>query len=110
MFGRIRQGQIKWKGIIIKGQLGSPIIAVHQGKVLYADWLRGFGLVTVVDHGDGYMSLYGHNQALLKQAGDNVDAGETIALLGQSGGQNYPNLYFEIRHKGQPVNPSSWLK
>jgi septal ring factor EnvC (AmiA/AmiB activator) len=110
MFGRIRQGQIKWKGIIIKGQIGSPIIAVHQGKVLYADWLRGFGLVTVVDHGDGYMSLYGHNQALLKQAGDNVDAGETIALLGQSGGQNYPNLYFEIRHKGQPVNPSSWLK
>ncbi|MEP7704969.1 peptidoglycan DD-metalloendopeptidase family protein [Paraglaciecola sp. 25GB23A] len=110
MFGRIRQGQIKWKGIIIKGQIGSPIIAVHQGKVLYADWLRGFGLVTVVDHGDGYMSLYGHNQALLKQAGDSVDAGETIALLGQSGGQNYPNLYFEIRHKGQPVNPSSWLK
>jgi septal ring factor EnvC (AmiA/AmiB activator) len=110
MFGRIRQGQIKWKGIIIKGQIGSPIIAVHQGKVLYADWLRGFGLVAVVDHGDGYMSLYGHNQALLKQAGDNVDAGETIALLGQSGGQNYPNLYFEIRHKGQPVNPSSWLR
>jgi septal ring factor EnvC (AmiA/AmiB activator) len=109
MFGRIRQGQIKWKGIIIKGQIGSPIIAVYQGKVLYADWLRGFGLVTVVDHGDGYMSLYGHNQALLKQAGDSVDAGETIALLGQSGGQSYPNLYFEIRHKGQPINPTSWL-
>jgi murein hydrolase activator len=109
MFGRIRQGQIKWKGIIIKGQVGSPVIAVHQGKVLYADWLRGFGLVTVLDHGDGYMSLYGHNQALLKQAGDIVDAGETIALLGQSGGQSYPNLYFEIRHKGQPINPTSWL-
>lgn len=110
MFGRIRQGQIKWKGIIIKGQSGSPVVAVHQGKVLYADWLRGFGLVTVLDHGDGYMSLYGHNQALLKQAGEIVEAGETIALLGQSGGQTYPNLYFEIRHKGQPVNPTTWLK
>jgi septal ring factor EnvC (AmiA/AmiB activator) len=109
MFGRIRQGQIKWKGIIIKGQVGSPVIAVHQGKVLYADWLRGFGLVTVIDHGEGFMSLYGHNQALLKQAGDIVTAGETIALLGQSGGQTNPNLYFEIRHKGQPVNPTSWL-
>ncbi len=109
MFGRIRQGQIKWKGIIIKGQVGSPVIAVHQGKVLYADWLRGFGLVTVIDHGEGFMSLYGHNQALLKQAGDIVNAGETIALLGQSGGQTNPNLYFEIRHKGQPVNPTSWL-
>lgn len=109
MFGRIRQGQIKWKGIIINGQVGSPIVAVHQGKVLYADWLRGFGLVTVIDHGDGFMSLYGHNQALLKQAGDIVTAGETIALLGQSGGQSKPNLYFEIRHKGQPVNPSAWL-
>ena len=109
MFGRIRQGQVKWKGIIIRGQVGSPIIAVHQGKVLYADWLRGFGLVTVIDHGEGFMSLYGHNQALLKQAGDIVAAGETIALLGQSGGQTNPNLYFEIRHKGQPVNPTSWL-
>ena len=109
MFGRIRQGQIKWKGIIIRGQVGSPVVAVHQGKVLYADWLRGFGLVTVIDHGDGFMSLYGHNQALLKQAGDIVDAGETIALLGQSGGQANPNLYFEIRHKGQPVNPTAWL-
>lgn len=109
MFGRIRQGQIKWKGIVIYGNVGSPVVAVHQGKVLYADWLRGFGLVTVLDHGDGFMSLYGHNQALLKQAGDSVSAGETIALLGQSGGQSSPNLYFEIRHKGQPINPTNWL-
>ncbi|MFT2092572.1 murein hydrolase activator EnvC family protein [Paraglaciecola sp. 2405UD69-4] len=110
MFGRFRQGQIKWKGIVIYGNSGDDIKAIHDGKVLYADWLRGFGLVTVLDHGDGFMSLYGHNQALLKQAGDTVKTGETVALLGQSGGQNRPNLYFEIRHKGKPVNPVSWLR
>ncbi|WP_233267300.1 murein hydrolase activator EnvC [Paraglaciecola sp. L3A3] len=110
MFGRYRQGQIKWKGIVIYGDEGSPVVAIHDAKVLYSDWLRGFGLVSVLDHGNGYMSLYGHNQALLKQAGDTVKAGESIALLGQSGGQSRPNLYFEIRHKGKPVNPTSWLK
>jgi septal ring factor EnvC (AmiA/AmiB activator) len=109
MFGRTRQGQIKWKGILFAGNTGSPVRAVYDGKVLYADWLRGFGLVTVLDHGDGYMSLYGHNQALLKQVGDSVQSGETIALVGQSGGQSSPNLYFEIRHKGTPVNPTRWL-
>ncbi|WJG10036.1 peptidoglycan DD-metalloendopeptidase family protein [Aliiglaciecola sp. LCG003] len=110
MFGRIRQGQIKWKGVLFNGNTGAPVRAVYDGKVLYADWLRGLGLVTVVDHGDGYMSLYGHNQALLKQVGDDVQSGDTIALVGQSGGQTAPNLYFEIRHKGTPVNPTKWLK
>lgn len=110
MFGRFRQGQIKWKGIVINGTAGDAVVAIHHAKVLYSDWLRGFGLVTVLDHGDGFMSLYGHNQALLKQAGEAVQAGEAIALLGQSGGQSRPNLYFEIRHKGKPVNPVSWLK
>ncbi|GAC16090.1 murein hydrolase activator EnvC family protein [Aliiglaciecola lipolytica] len=110
MFGRIRQGQIRWKGVLFNGNTGAPVRAVHDGRVLYADWLRGFGLVTVLSHGDGYMSLYGHNQALLKQVGDTVQSGETIALVGQSGGQSTPNLYFEIRHKGTPVNPSQWFK
>ncbi|MFQ3190658.1 MAG: septal ring factor EnvC (AmiA/AmiB activator) [Paraglaciecola sp.] len=110
MFGRFRQGQIKWKGVVINGTAGDSVIAIHHAKVLYSDWLRGFGLVTVLDHGDGFMSLYGHNQALLKQAGEAVQAGEAIALLGQSGGQSRPNLYFEIRHKGKPINPISWLK
>jgi septal ring factor EnvC (AmiA/AmiB activator) len=110
MFGRFRQGQIKWKGVVINGAAGNSVIAIHDAKVLYSDWLRGFGLVTVLDHGDGFMSLYGHNQALLKQAGEVVEAGEAIALLGQSGGQSRPNLYFEIRHKGKPINPVSWLK
>ena len=110
MFGRFRQGQIKWKGVVINGTAGDSVVAIHHAKVLYSDWLRGFGLVTVLDHGDGFMSLYGHNQALLKQAGEVVQAGEAIALLGQSGGQSRPNLYFEIRHKGRPINPVSWLK
>lgn len=110
LFGDRRQGQVRWKGILIDANAGDRVVAVHDGKVLYADWLRGFGLVTVLDHGNGYMSLYGHNQALLRQAGDVVAGGESIALVGQSGGQESPNLYFEIRHKGIPVNPSHWLK
>lgn len=110
LFGKRRQGQVRWKGVLFYGDSGNPIRAIHHGKVLFSDWLRGFGLMTILDHGDGYMSLYGHNQALLKQVGDYVEAGETIALLGQSGGQNQPSLYFEIRHKGQPVNPSKWLQ
>ncbi|MCW8106905.1 peptidoglycan DD-metalloendopeptidase family protein [Alteromonas ponticola] len=109
LFGQRRQGQVRWKGIVIEGSEGSSVKSVSQGRVLYADWLRGFGLVTIIDHGDGYMSVYGHNQALLKQAGDDVRQGDTIALLGQSGGQSYPNLYFEIRHKGKALNPTSWL-
>lgn len=110
LFGKRRQGQVRWKGVIFEGDSGQPVSAIHQGKVLYADWLKGLGLVTVVDHGDGFMSLYGHNQALLRQAGDFVDAGETIALLGQSGGQNRAGLYFELRYRGEAINPSKWLK
>lgn len=110
LFGKRRQGQVKWKGVIFESSAGRPVSAIHQGKVLYADWLKGLGLVTVIDHGEGYMSLYGHNQALLRQVGDVVDAGETIALVGQSGGQSRAGLYFELRHKGQAINPSSWLK
>ncbi len=109
LFGSRRQGQVSWKGIIIDGAEGDPVNSIAPGKVLYADWLRGFGLVAIIDHGKGYMSVYGHNQALLKQAGDDVRRGERIALVGRSGGQEYPNLYFEIRHKGKALNPSSWL-
>ncbi len=110
LFGKRRQGQVRWKGVLFNGSAGNPVRAVHYGKVLFADWLRGFGLVTVLDHGEGYMSLYGHNQALLKQVGETVEAGETIALVGQSGGQSSPNLYFEIRHKGEAINPGKWLR
>ena len=109
LFGRVRQGQVKWKGILIQGEVGSEIRAVHAGKVLFSEWLRGFGLVMIIDHGQGYMSVYGYNQALLKQPGDRVKQGETVALMGQSGGQSRPYLYFEIRRKGIPVNPTAWL-
>jgi septal ring factor EnvC (AmiA/AmiB activator) len=109
LFGNRRQGQVRWKGIIIDGEEGDAVKSIASGKVLYADWLRGFGLVAIVDHGEGYMSVYGHNQALLKQAGDDVRRGENLALVGRSGGQASPNLYFEIRHKGKALNPTAWF-
>ena len=89
---------------------GQNIKAIAAGKVIYADWLRGFGMVMVVDHGKGYMSLYGHAQTLFKSAGDNVNSGESIALVGRSGGQTEPSLYFEIRHKGQAVDPARYCR
>jgi septal ring factor EnvC (AmiA/AmiB activator) len=110
LFGKRRQGQVLWKGIVVNSSEGSPVRAVYDGKVLYADWLKGFGLVTIVDHGEGYMTVYGRNQALLKQPGDSVLQGETIGLVGSSGGQMSSGLYFEIRHKGKALNPKSWLK
>ena len=88
--------------------VGRQVHTIHHGIVLFADWLKGYGLVTVVDHGDGYMSLYGHNQALLKSVGERVESGEPIALVGQSGGRDHSGVYFEIRHKGQAVNPKRW--
>ncbi|MBN7819596.1 murein hydrolase activator EnvC family protein [Bowmanella yangjiangensis] len=110
LFGKRRQGQVHWKGVLFQGNTGDAVRAVHHGKVLFADWLRGFGLVTVIDHGDGYMSLYGYNQALLKGVGESVEAGEEVALLGQTGGQTSPALYFELRHKGQAISPAGWLE
>jgi septal ring factor EnvC (AmiA/AmiB activator) len=110
LFGKRRQGQVQWKGIVINSKAGASVKAVSDGVVLYADWLKGFGLVTIVDHGKGYMSVYGRNQALLKNVGDMVKAGDTISLVGNSGGQELPGLYFEIRHKGKALNPSKWLK
>jgi len=108
-FGQMRNSRLRWKGITIVGREGQAVNAVHHGKVVFSDWIKGFGLVLVLDHGQGYMSLYGHNQALLKKAGDNVADNEQIALLGQSGGQTIPSLYFEIRHKGKTVNPQRWF-
>ncbi len=100
---------VKSEGILIGAPAGRGVKAVHHGRVVFSDWLRGFGLLLIVDHGGGYMSLYGHNQALLKEVGDWVDANEKIATVGDSGGLSRTGLYFAIRHNGQPSNPQPWL-
>ncbi len=109
-FGSKKQGYLTWKGTVISAPLGHQVNSIYDGKVLFSDWLKGYGLVTVIDHGKGYMSLYGHNQTLLKSVGDKVKAGEAIALVGQSGGQSQSALYFEVRYKGQAVNAKTWCK
>ncbi|WP_040516137.1 murein hydrolase activator EnvC family protein [Gilvimarinus chinensis] len=109
-YGSRRVGnQLSWEGMVIEAPVGTPVHAVHSGRVIFADYLRGHGLLVIIDHGEGFMSLYGHNQSLLKKLGDGVKAGEAIARVGSSGGQHYSGLYFEIRHKGQPTNPNKWL-
>lgn len=108
-FGQSRQGAMAARGILIQGASGTNVQAIADGRVIYADWLKGYGWVIVLDHGAGFMSLYGHNQTLLKQPGDRVASGEAIALVGASGGQADAGLYFEIREKGEAVNPLLWL-
>ena len=103
-------GKVKWQGIIIKAREGEPVYAISHGRIAYSDWLRGYGLITIIDHGDGYMSLYGHNQTLLKEVGDWVENNEIIATVGSSGGLKQAGLYFEIRHNGKPSNPTHWCK
>jgi len=109
-FGSNKQGYLKWKGVLLGAPVGEQVQTIHNGTVLFSDWLKGYGLLTVVDHGNGYMSLYAHNQTLLKSVGERVETGEPIALVGQSGGQERPGLYFEIRHQGKVVNPKLWCK
>lgn len=109
-FGTQKHGYIKWKGVLKTAPIGEQVKVIYDGSVIFSDWLKGYGLVTIVDHGKGYMSLYGHNQTLLKQVGDYVEKGETISLVGQSGGQPQPGLYFEIRHVGKAVNPKLWCR
>ena len=100
----------KSSGLLLAAKNGTAVHAVSHGRVVFADWLRGYGLMIIVDHGDGYLSLYGCNETLLKDVGDWVNAGETIATSGASGGQKTPGLYFEVRAKGQPVDPKAWLR
>ena len=108
-FGNQRnQGKLKWHGIFIDAAEGESVYSVHYGRVVFSDWLRGFGLLMIISHGEGYMSLYGHNQALFRETGDWVSAGEVIATVGDSGGQNKTGLYFEIRIDGKPNNPQNW--
>ena len=110
-FGQKRErGDLRWQGWLIPADRGSSVRSVHYGRVIYADWLRGQGLLTIVDHGDGWMSLYGHNESLLKETGEWVAPGEVIARVGSSGGATEPALYFEIRSGGTPVNPANWIR
>jgi len=109
-FGASDESGRRSSGLLLAAKTGSAVHAVSHGRVAFADWLRGYGLLLIVDHGDGYLSLYGCNEALLKDVGDWVNAGETIATSGASGGQKAAGLYFELRAKGQAVDPRAWLR
>ncbi|ARM83022.1 Murein hydrolase activator EnvC [Marinobacter salarius] len=102
-------GKLKHNGLLINTAEEGDVKAVHYGRVVFANWLRGFGLITILDHGDGYMTLYGHSSSLFTSPGDWVEAGEAIAQAGRTGGTNDPAVYFEVRHNGKPDNPRRWL-
>lgn len=110
-FGKPRnEGKMVWQGINIPAREGTTVRAIHHGRVVYSDWLRGSGLLLIIDHGDGYMSLYAHNQSLLREVGEWVSAGTPISTVGDSGGLDRAALYFEIRHQGKPTNPANWCR
>jgi septal ring factor EnvC (AmiA/AmiB activator) len=109
-FGQTRAGGVKWDGVLVAGSHGSPVRAVYHGRIVYADWLSGLGLLTIIDHGDGFLSLYGHNERLYKEVGERVTSGDTIATVGDSGGRQAPALYFEIRKAGRPIDPRPWFR
>lgn len=108
-FGTPRpEGGTTWRGVFIRAVSGAEVKAIAAGRVVFADWLRGFGNLAIVDHGDGYLSVYGNNESIFKTTGEAVSAGETIAAVGNSGGNPETGLYFELRHLGQPVDPLQW--
>ena len=110
-FGQSRDGGgPAWKGVFIRARQGQDVRAVGSGKVAFADWLRGFGNLLIVDHGDGYLSLYSNNESLYKQPGEPVRAGDVVAAVGATGGQDEPGLYFELRHQGKPFDPLAWVR
>ena len=110
-FGRKRPpSNMRWQGISFIANSGKTVKSIHHGRVIFSDWFRGKGLLTIVDHGDGYMSLYAHQETLMREAGDWVSAGESIGTVGSSGGIDHAELYFEIRHQGKAINPTAWLK
>jgi septal ring factor EnvC (AmiA/AmiB activator) len=110
-FGQPRAGgSLKWQGMLVGTERGARVRAPFGGRVVYADWLPGMGLMLVLDHGQGYMSLYGHNEELFRKVGDRVESGDVIASVGDSGGHNTPALYFEVRRGREPVNPEQWLQ
>ena len=108
-YGQPRQGSLTWEGVRIAAPAGKEVRAVHYGRVVYADWLRGQGMLIILDHGDGFMSLYANNDVLLRSHGEWVQAGDAIARVGNSGGSDKPGVYFEIRRDGKTVDPQPWL-
>lgn len=109
-FGQNRaSGRMQWRGIVIDAEAGAAVRAIYHGRVVFADWLEGFGQLLIVDHLDGYLSLYGYNRRLLRSSGDWVAPGDIIARVGATGGQERAGLYFEIRRNGQPTDPLDWL-
>lgn len=107
---KIDESQLRWRGVLFNAHLDQPVYAVADGKVIFARWLEGYGLLIIVYHGQGYMTLYGRNHYLYKKTGDIVHAGDQIAAVGDSGGHQIPSLYFAIRHNTLPVNPTHWFK
>ena len=108
-FGNSRQDTgLTWKGLFIKSNEGNDVKSVASGRIVFADWMRGFGNLIIVDHGGGYMSLYGNNQALLRKMGETVKGGDTIASVGNSGGNDTSGLYYELRSRSKPFDPMSW--
>lgn len=106
-FGSTREGDLRYEGVLLEADEGTPVRSVHNGRVVFSDWLRGYGMLTIIDHGNGFMSLYGNNQSLTRKPGDTVAAGDVLAYSGSSG-QNAEGAYFEIRKGGHPVNPQEW--
>jgi len=109
-FGDRRGGDLDWNGWLIRASAGEDVKAVGHGRVVFSDWLRGYGLVLIIDHGDDFLSLYAHNDSLLNDVGDWVRTGQSIATVGNSGGEEQAGLYFELRRGGRPVDPANWLR
>ena len=109
-FGQSRGGGLKWNGVLIATERGTEVHAPYAGRVVYADWLPGMGLLIILDHGGGYMTLYGHNEQLYKGVGETVAAGDVIATVGDTGGQAQPDLYLEVRKGTTPLDPRHWFR
>ncbi|BBB25400.1 murein hydrolase activator EnvC family protein [Amphritea japonica] len=104
-----RNSGVRYEGVLFSQRSGYPVKAIHHGRIVFSDWLRGYGLLTIVDHGGGYMSLYGHNESLLREVGEWVSSGDQLATVGSSGGSTKPGLYFALRYKGNSTDPLKWL-
>jgi len=109
-FGANRSDGLKWDGVMIAAAADTSVNVIHAGRVVFADWLSGYGLLMIVDHGGGYMSLYAHNAVLLKEVGEWIRSGDTIARSGNTGTEQLPGLYFEMRYQGEPIDPARWCR